>query len=219
MNKQGEGKISWADFSGNPIDGLCLHNCYYCYATAIRKRFHLKDEITFNENWFDKKQADNFRKKNGFPAKIFVGSSHDDFGAWISSEWIEKIILVARENLETEFMFLSKNPVRYLDFIFPKNCWLGATITGGEKESEIYKSILVLQNMENKTFVSIEPLLGKLPTEKTPKLLEDIDLVILGAMTGKNAVVPKKEWADEIIENCKRDGVKIHIKENIKKYL
>ena len=38
MNKQGENKIAWTDFTWNPITG-CLAGCGYCYARKMYERF------------------------------------------------------------------------------------------------------------------------------------------------------------------------------------
>ena len=50
MSMYSESKIEWCDRTWNPITG-CLHNCEYCYARGIAKRFggydeHLHNEIT-----------------------------------------------------------------------------------------------------------------------------------------------------------------------------
>jgi len=224
--------IEWTDFSANPVDGLCLHKCWYCYEAQRRKRFHLKDKITFNPNWFNQKKADNFSKKYGRPAKIFVGSTHDLFGDWISKELIDDILDVLRENPQHIFQFLTKNPIGYwvepLSYqpllIFPKNCQLGLTIdtsdfnklSTGELTAQSKIELLKGTNAPFK-FISFEPLLS----DMSGLDLNGINLAIIGAMTGQGRrnVVPKLEWIQSIEEICKRDKVKIFYKENIKKYL
>lgn len=44
MNKS---KIEWTDFTWNPVTG-CLHNCEYCYARKITRRF--SGDVRFNLN-------------------------------------------------------------------------------------------------------------------------------------------------------------------------
>ena len=138
----------------------------------------------------------------------------DLFGDWVSSEWISKIIDVARDNPQHTFQFLTKNPRRYLEFEFPENCWLGATIEKGSADVVIGTRLGQMNEIkENRPnlfcFISIEPLLGDFKYDD----LSGFDLVIVGAMTGPNAIEPKKEWIKSI------EHKNIFWKNNIKKYL
>jgi DNA repair photolyase len=44
--------IEWADYTLNPIKGLCKYACSYCYARKMYKRFKWNEEIRFDENSF-----------------------------------------------------------------------------------------------------------------------------------------------------------------------
>ena len=58
----------------------------------------------------------------------------DLFGDWVKGHQIRHIIYITTLYPQHRFLFLTKNPKRYREFEFPKNCWLGATIDcGGEK--------------------------------------------------------------------------------------
>ena len=147
--------IGWCDFTANPVRGKCLHNCEGCYAEAIRKRFRMKEELEFNDNWFDAKAAMKFGIEEGRKPFIFVGSMHDVFGEWIPGDWIKKVIRVCVENSGiAHFMFLTQNPSRYIEFDFPgNNMWLGVTCRNEDEfEKRIIRNII--------DFVSFEPLLG-----------------------------------------------------------
>lgn len=135
--------------------------------------------------------------------------------SWIPDNWIEKIIQVARDNPQHTFQFLTKNPKRYLEFEFPEHCWLGTTLTGEHSQGFIESCRLVnLSHAEGEyKFVSIEPLLGNFKEWGNNDKFLEFDLVIVGAMSGPNAIVPKKEW----IQSIKHRN--IFYKENIKKYL
>ena len=52
----------------------------------------------------------------------------------------------------------------------------------------------MLLSDKNFTFISAEPLLGSFKGAS----LMGIDLIIVGAMTGKNAVVPERTWIETI---------------------
>ncbi len=204
MNKT---KIEWCDYTFNPLTG-CLNNCYYCYAKRIAMRFYGH----FKPTWHEERLKEPYKLK--IPSKIFVCSMADLFGDWVPKEWIEKVIQVTKGNPQHIFQFLTKNPKRYLEFEFPNNCWLGATMDM-HKEDELYYWKILQCEIEdllktgNYTFISFEPLLGSAEGLDLSK----IDLVIVGAMTGPKAVKPKKEWIKSIKHHH------IFYKTNIKKYL
>ena len=119
MSKQ-KTKIDWADYSYNPVRGICNHFCSYCYARRMYERYKWDDSLSFDFN------ALNFIDLPE-PQKIFIGSMHDVFGNWVFKDWIEMIIsAIIDNNLKRYeagrdsniFIFLTKNPKRYLEFMF-----------------------------------------------------------------------------------------------------
>ncbi len=137
----------------------------------------------------------------------------DLFGSWIPNEWIEQVIKVVKENPQHTFQFLTKNPKRYLEFNFPENCWLGATVESGRTpimRLRLGEILLVKKERPDSfVFVSVEPLLGNF----LPGDFQGLDLVIVGAMTGRKAIPPAKAWINSIRH------VNIRYKNNIKKFL
>jgi protein gp37 len=128
------------------------------------------------------------RKKSSV---IFVGSMYDIFGEWVPSDWIHWILDTANNCPQHTFLFLTKNPKRYLEFenAMPENCWYGATVTMPEAQM-IWGS---------HSFVSIEPLLSDFGDGG---FAEDTAAVIIGAMTGPGAVKPEKAWVENLIEKA-----------------
>ena len=45
---------------------------------------------------------------------IFVGAMADVFGEWVPDQWIEEIFTVCLEHDEHNYLFLTKNPERYM---------------------------------------------------------------------------------------------------------
>lgn len=201
MNKT---KIEWTDYTWNPITG-CENDCFYCYGKRIAKKFW-KDNPNYEPKFYIKRLQEPYKLKK--PSKIFVCSMAELFGNWIPDSIIEKVIEVARENSQHTFQFLTKNPERYLNFSFPKNCWLGTTVIGENWSVELYR-LTNLAKIPNYKFISIEPILGGFAGIN----LKPFDLIIVGAMTGEGAIRPEKEWIDSI------KHPNIFYKDNIKKYL
>lgn len=134
-------------------------------------------------------------------------------------DWIEAVINACLAAPQHRYLFLTKNPARYIHLIangiIPENqpnFWLGSTATIPEAE--------FFWCDEANTFVSIEPILapfkdltdeGIAPASKT-------DWIIVGAETGnrRNKVSPKKAWIDELVECAKATNTPIFMKESLR---
>jgi len=144
------------------------------------------------------------------PKNIFVCSMADLFGDFIPDEWIQKVLNACKEAPQHRYLFLTKNPARYLEFqdVLPKddNFWYGTTIT---TQNDDY-----LQSYNHNTFLSIEPL-----QEAFYRNVEFIVVgwVIIGAETGnrKNKIIPKKGWIENIVERCDVQGIPVFMKDSL----
>lgn len=199
-------KEGWKlDYTINPIVG-CKKGCRYCYAKRMNHRYKWIPEWT-EPVFYPQRVKEIYKLKN--PATIFIGSMSDVFGQWIPDEWIEAIIKTAKDNEQHRFMFLTKNPSRYSQFVFPENCWLGTTIIS-EKDNNLDAFYEVALHQPNKTFISIEPLLGGGFNKGS---LVGFSLIIVGAQTGPGAIIPKSEWVGSIEHD------NIFYKPSIRKYI
>jgi len=111
----------------NPVVG-CLHNCSYCWArrlaeTKLKNIERYKDG--FKPKLVEKELSKRFHKQN-----VFVSDMGDLFGKWVPAEWITKVIDAVKKSPTSNFLFLTKNPARYFEFLklYPENVVLGATI-------------------------------------------------------------------------------------------
>ena len=223
-------KIEWADYVWNPIWG-CLKQppCEYCYARKIAKRFadikakneyaycynhrifcqflQIKDQLTqFRPTFLHSNFNEKFPQE---PARIFVGSM-SEIGFW-EIEWTQKILKKIEDTLQHTFIFLTKFPRVYERYHFPQNCWLGTTITYGERRDIILKRLKV----PNLKFISFEPLLSQINIED---FFDDEtlfpDWIIIGAQTNPWRP-PRLEWIESIIEQCKRSRIPVFMKKNL----
>ncbi len=193
-------------YSCNPVKGICKTGCKFCYAIRMYKRFKWDPEIRFDHSAFNGLD----KLKDG--SKVFMGSTHDLFGNWISDEWVHSIILKTVQNPGIVFIFLTKNPKRYSNFDFPQNVWVGYSTTGNlfHKWDE--------RHTDNIKLVSLEPM-----AEPMRASLEgyaqrmDFDLLIVGAETGnrKERITPKIEWIEEIIKFTRKADIKLFLKNNL----
>lgn len=213
LNRQGKNKIDYVDFTWNPISG-CKHACPYCYCNRLAKRFG-KDfkKYKFREHYL-KDLIKNKKVKDG--DKIFVGSSGDMFGDWVSKDDIQRVLDICGliKNKDLTFIFLTKNPKRYFEFKFPENCWLGISIDTNARLEKYCKDLEYLGIKNNRFFISFEPLLEKIDLSKLNKLMF-IDWYIIGANSNVGAEKPLDKWADEIISELREYGwIAIWVKDN-----
>lgn len=147
------------------------------------------------------------------PARVFTVSSGDLFGDWVPREWIESVLQVVHECPWHEFLFLTKNPIRYREFDLPPNAWAGTTVTNQNDLERI--GYLPL---EGNRFISIEPLLGDIDFARRPyrSAIPFVDWIIIGAQTGPGAVVPDQKWVQSIIDQARARGIPVFIKENVR---
>lgn len=238
-------KIEWCDSTWSPVTG-CFNPCPYCYARSTANRFKgcdcaaggetnenivylkerlcvtCKDGITRNAAYpfgftptFHEYRLNDPMKK-GFGKTIFVCSMADLFGKWVPDEWIKKVFDACKAAPNHRYLFLTKNPARYIDLcnagLLPieDNFWYGSTVTNADMPM-FYADKL-------HTFVSAEPILGSLTEEMHGEPLEFMDWIILGAETGnrKDKVIPKREWVESIVDYARAVGKPVFMKGSLK---
>lgn len=229
-------KIEWCDSTWNPVTG-CLHGCEYCYARKMAQRFGRVKIRNFNGQLCE---LDEPYRRSGdgsispYPYEflptfhryrldqpmewvkarnIFVCSMADLFGEWVPDWWIEEVMAAADKAPQHRYIFLTKNPKRYMEYGVPldKNKWYGATVTGDE-DADRFNCLPAFAN----TFVSAEPLLGDF-VERHNAMFRQIDWIIVGAESGnrKNKVTPKREWVEKIAEEADKNGVPVFMKDSL----
>ena len=227
MNKS---KIEWCDSTWNPVTG-CLHNCTYCYAKKIAKRFgeHKEGQGIIELHWkrenpypydfyptFHKYRLDEPARKTR-PRKIFVCSMADLFGDWVPDEWILKVLDACKAAPQHKYLFLTKNPKRYLELekkrllLCEDNFWFGTSVTKPDDDFAWFRE------KKFHWFISMEPLLEGIDiTTGSGVILPE--WVIIGAETGnrKGKIVPKREWIDNIVSECKQYGIPVFMKNSLR---
>ena len=145
---------------------------------------------------------------------IFVNSMSDLFHKDVPTEFIDKVF----ETMETAdwhvFQVLTKrSPLmrdylrnRYGSRLAPRHIWCGVSVEDNKAAARIRH----LQDAPITTrFLSIEPLLGPVGDID----IEGVSWVIVGGESGPNARPMKREWAIEVRDLCKREGVPFFFKQ------
>lgn len=163
--------------------------------TFHRYRFNILDKLKMGQN-------------------IFVGAMGDLFGDFIPDSWIQDVFEVCKIHPKNNYIFLTKNAMRYADIhlLGGENVYYGTSLTMKE---DIHK--VKFLPASRKRFVSIEPLLEEFSTEEIDTIALHTDWIIIGAETGhrKGKIVPKKEWIDSIVEVAYFYSVPVFMKDSL----
>lgn len=129
FNQKNHGKMfNIVTATWNPISG-CLYNCNYCWARdlAVTK---LKNSHRYSKGFKPSLNESEFSIKFGKGDLIFVSDMGDMFANFVPTEWIARVLDHIRQFPEADFLFMTKNPKRYLELLpqIPENAILGATI-------------------------------------------------------------------------------------------
>jgi protein gp37 len=206
-------KIDWADYTVNPVKGLCPMACPYCYARRMYKRYKWNPEIRFDEKaWLKDKHAISILKKR---SRIFVGSTFELFGDWVKPEWVAKTVEFAKEYPAHTFIYLTKQS-QNLPIKWPDNCWVGVSATDNNM---FWRGITYLKDiLAQIKFVSVEPYLECIRPFASPESLNHagISWVIIGQQTPASPkTAPQISWVKEIVEAADKAGVAVFLKNNL----
>lgn len=180
MNKQrkpGGGRgIEWTDYTWNPIAG-CKHACRWqmpdgttavCYAETVAERVagHAYPHGFAHHYWKPERLAE--PRKVTKPARIFVDSMSDLFGAWVSEDEIGIVLGTCEDVPWHQFQILTKNAPRMLRFEIPANVWAGASmppdhmlghaLNRSQQEKMLRRTLTTLSELDALTWMSFEPL-------------------------------------------------------------
>jgi len=178
--------------------------------------------------------------------KIFVCSMADLFGDWVPDEWIEEVFKACEAAPQHTYLFLTKNPSKIpkTTYIFSgvfkshtNNYWFGTSIA---TQKDLSDRIIDLLSVNGNRFLSIEPIHEKIKLTKIDLIGAYVDAVngkeyhmfgggnfrkvhwvIVGAESGnrKGMVIPKREWIEGLVEQCKAAGVPVFMKESLRELM
>jgi len=225
-------KISWTDYTWNPITGCTKvsDGCKHCYAERLSKRLagrggYPKENpfaVTLHANKLDEPLH---WKTHGM---VFVCSMGDLFHPKVHWSWIDEVIEVIREASWHKFLILTKRPeimMSYMEHVnAPKNMAVGVSI---ENQIQANHRLFFLKNTDiEERFVSCEPLLGPIYLDEVSEALISINkdhdgnylgkkglgLVICGGETGPGARPMHPEWVRGLRDQCLGSGARFHFK-------
>ena len=213
LNKQSGNMYPFVTHTWNPIRGECPHQCAYCYM----KRFKV-GKLRLEEK--------ELRTKLGSGNFIFVGSSTDMWAEEVPDKWIKEVLEYTRKFPENTYLFQTKNPLRFLEFIdyFGLNYILGVTLetnrdyktTKAPEPTKRWADFILAAGCGFRKMVSIEPIMD-FDLEDFIYLLKTIDpeFVSIGADSKSHSLPePSPAKVGELISELKK-FTEVKIKKNL----
>jgi protein gp37 len=141
------------------------------------------------------------------PQRIFVNSMSDLFQDGVDEKVIRRIWDVMAQARQHTFQILTKRPERMLEvlsepsFSVVQNVWLGTSV----ENCDYLDRIATLRQVPAAIrFISFEPLLGPIVAPD----LSGIHWAIVGGESGPRARPMERWWAEQLRDDCQRQGVK-----------
>ena len=227
--KKSKGNMySWVSNCHSHLGGQCKHHCSYCYVQDIEKRnksgryvgpVRLIEE-EFNVNY-------------GKGKTIFVEHMNDLFAKDVPTEWIMRIIGHTLQWPENTYVFQTKNPARFMDFIvtsIPQNSILGTTI----ESNRIYEGLSEAPTPEERMLAMSDTRLKDYRRFLTLEPILDFDVDILASWVdkirpnflnlgadskGHGLIEPTVEKIMALTEKLKEYGIELRENHNLKRLM
>jgi protein gp37 len=196
-------KIEWTEHTWNPVTGCSKisSGCKNCYAESFAKRLQAMGVEKYNKGFGVSLHREELLAPYQWkkPRIVFVNSMSDMFHERIPFEFVKDVFTVMNDNPRHIFQVLTKRSGILFDYArhlsWTNNIWMGVSV---ESMHERYRIDHLRSTNAAVKFLSCEPLLGDLRELN----LSEIDWVIAGGESGRNARPMKEEWVQNILEQC-----------------
>lgn len=206
---------SFVNMTWNVIKGGCHHGCSYCYM----KRWGAQNPVRLDDA--------ELKTDLGSGNFIFVGSSCDMWAESIEKDWIIKILNHC-QGYDNTYLFQSKNPIRFKDFMLPDKTILTTTIETnriydqmnckpfGNTPTPHDRSMGLFECFGMRRMITIEPIMD-FDIDALVFLIKSFypEQVNIGADSGNNHL-PEPSWdkVEKLIEKLE-EFTKVKIKPNL----
>jgi protein gp37 len=207
-------KIEWTEATWNPSIGCSkvTAGCKNCYAEVMARRLQAMGAAGYEDGFEFKILPERLNQpmKIKKPTKFFVNSMSDLFHEKMPFDFLDTVFDVISKTPQHHYQILTKRENLLQEYFLtrkvPANVWLGVTV---EHEKTKYR-IDTLRKIDAKIrFLSIEPLIGDVGMLD----LTNIHWVIVGGESGVCARAMNPQWAINVQEQCKEQGVAFFFKQ------
>ncbi len=221
--------IQWTDRTWNPLTGCTrvTEGCNACYAFTLHDRRHeayIKHGGVYPKTGkpMPKQYAQSFSVVQLLPERLedplriktpqrfFVDSMSDLFHSAVPDDYIQQVFEVMRRADWHIFQVLTKRVGRLRrlgqQLTWPPNVWMGVSI---ETDRLTPRADALREVPAAVRFLSLEPLLGPLPSLR----LDRLHWVIVGGESGPDARPMEEAWAVDLRDRCVTAGIPYFFKQ------
>ena len=199
-------KIEWTDASWNPVTGCTKISpgCQHCYAETMARRLCAMGVDKYSDGFKVALHEDVLEEPLKWKRSktIFVCSMSDLFHKEVPFTFIDKVLSVIERTPQHRYQLLTKRADRMAEYFstraVPSNAWLGVTVDVRASKTRI-DFLREIPNVPIR-FLSCEPLLEDLGNLN----LANIDWIIVGGESGRQARPMKEEWVLGIKEQVEQ---------------
>ncbi len=189
--------IGWARWAWNPISGGFKPHFYPHRLSAPQNMPHPDPDAPMAERC------------------VFTCSIGDMFEDSVPQKWIDAVFEAVQAAPQWNFLFLTRNPKRYLDNCFPRNAWFGATADTQEMADSALDAFSAFRTWPSVLFLSLEPVREKIILGHG---FHHIDWIIIGGQsssTGEPAHQPEWDWVELILLQAREYKLPVYFKPNL----
>ena len=205
------------------LGGECPHGCKYCYVgTSPSGR---PPRYCGNTRLIEAEFKYGYSFKT--PQVVFIEHMQDLFAKDVSTECIERVLAHCNKWPKNTYVFQTKNPVRFFDFLdkLPLNAILGTTVESNIWYEAMGKAPLPFERIRAminiptrfKRFLTLEPIM-RFDLNVLTRWVTDVnpDFINLGADSKDNGLVePTVTEIMALVAELHKNGIELREKENL----
>lgn len=213
-------KIEWTTHTFNPWIGCTkvAPPCDNCYAEALATRYGWVKwggprKRTSEANWRKPLQWAKAAKAAGVRHRVFCASLADWLDNQVDQQWRTDLGELIAATPDLDWLLLTKRIGNFGKLApwpaAPGNVWLGITCGSQDEYERDWPKLSEIE--AGVRFISYEPALGPL----VPYALNHRfpNWIICGGESGPRRRMMKPEWARDLRDHCRRDGIKFFMKQ------
>jgi protein gp37 len=215
--------IEWTEATWNPTTGCdkTSPGCDNCYALTLARRLKAMSQPKYQNDGDPSTSGPGFQltlhpDAVGIPLTwrdprvIFVNSMSDLFHPDVPLDFIKRVFDVMSRTPHHTYQVLTKRSKRLAQVAekleWPQNVWMGVSV---ESNRYAFRADHLRQVPAAVRFLSVEPLIGSVPTLD----FVDIDWVIVGGESGHRARRLEIEWVLDVHERSTAAGAAFFLKQ------
>ena len=225
--------IGWTDATWNPVTGCdrVSTGCDNCYALTLSAKLKIMNGRKYQIDGHPKTSGPGFGltmyeedldlpRRWRKPRMVFVNSMSDIFHAKVTNEFLDKMFDVMEDTPRHTYQILTKRSARMRRYLFnrwaidqslpPPNIWMGVSVELSEWSHRVYD---LSHTPVAVKFVSIEPMLGSMPTPVLDSIYANIDWFIVGAESGTNRRRFDPDWVRDVRDWCQANDKAFYFKQ------